>query len=113
MEDLKSDKTKLPAYNGDILNGNPNMGYRAKQFTYIAADKDGKYQSYMGKDINDKIPVSGLEVNPLFDKLVDFYSKQRMYNRSNKNYVLPDRKKPTSREYYPTEQDMFDALITD
>lgn len=113
MEDLKSGKAKLPAYNGDILNGNPNMGDRAKQFTYIAADKDGKYQSYMGKDINGKIPVSGLEVNPLFDKLVDFYSKQRMYNRSNKNYVLPDRKKPTSREYYPTEQDMFDALITD
>nr|DAN60286.1 MAG TPA: hypothetical protein [Caudoviricetes sp.] len=113
MEDLKSGKAKLPAYNGDILNGNPNMGDRAKQFTYIAADKEGKYQSYMGKDINGKIPVSGLEVNPLFDKLVDFYSKQRMYNRSNKNYVLPDRKKPTSREYYPTEQDMFDALITD
>jgi hypothetical protein len=113
MEDLKSGKAKLPAYNGDILNGNPNMGDRAKQFTYIVADKDGKYQSYMGKDINGKIPVSGLEVNPLFDKLVDFYSKQRMYNRSNKNYVLPDRKKPTSREYYPTEQDMFDALVTD
>lgn len=113
MEDLKSGKAKLPAYNGDILNGNPNMGDRAKQFTYIAADKDGKYQSYMGKDINGKIPVSGLEINPLFDKLVDFYSKQRMYNRSNKNYVLPDRKKPTSREYYPTEQDMFDALVTD
>nr|DAO87275.1 MAG TPA: hypothetical protein [Caudoviricetes sp.] len=113
MEDLKGGKAKLPAYNGDILNGNPNMGDRAKQFTYIAADKDGKYQSYMGKDINGKIPVSGLEVNPLFDKLVDFYSKQRMYNRSNKNYVLPDRKKPTSRKYYPTEQDMFDALVTD
>lgn len=113
MEDLKSGKAKLPAYNGDILNGNPNMGDRAKQFTYIAADKDGKYQSYMGKDINGKIPVSGLEINPLFDKLVDFYSKQRMYNRSNKNYVLPDRKKPTSKEYYPTEQDMFDALVTD
>ena len=113
MEDLKSGKAKLPAYNGDILNGNPNMGDRAKQFTYIAADKDGKYQSYMGKAINGKIPVSGLEVNPLFDKLVDFYSKQRMYNRSNKSYVLPNRKKPTSREYYPTEQDMFDALITD
>ena len=113
MEDLKSGKAKLPAYNGDILNGNPNMGDRAKQFTYIAADKDGKYQSYMGKDINGKIPVSGLEVNPLFDKLIDFYSKQRMYNRSNKNYVLPNRKKPTSREYYPTEQDMFDALVTD
>lgn len=113
MEDLKNGKAKLPAYNGDILNGNPNMGDRAKQFTYIAADKDGKYQSYMGKDINGKIPVSGLEINPLFDKLVDFYSKQRMYNRSNKSYVLPDRKKPTSREYYPTEQDMFDALVTD
>ena len=113
MEDLKRGKAKLPAYNGDILNGNPNMGDRAKQFTYIAVDKDGKYQSYMGKDINGKIPVSGLEVNPLFDKLVDFYSKQRMYNRSNKNYVLPARKKPTSREYYPTEQDMFDAMITD
>ena len=113
MEDLKSGKAKLPAYNGDILNGNPNMGDRAKQFTYIAADKDGKYQSYMGKDINDKIPISGLEINPIFDRLVDFYSKQKMYNRSNKNYVLPDRKKPTSRKYYPTEQDMFDALITD
>lgn len=86
---LVDNKTQLPRYSGDMINGNPERS-RPKQYIAFTLDKDGKAEANVGSnELRGKVPVGGMEFDPRFEVLVNLVAKNKALGNSLRNFVIP------------------------